>query len=122
MRTGKLLAFQRLSLCSKTSTDVFPLTFLSTPNSIAYLSIVPSPVFYYGDLYRRAMIHSMKRKVAAVHTLKQARAYILQVGICGIFSDAAPGAGWRTRQGNRVPPVRISWPWAGTSATYRSNG
>ena len=24
MGTGKLLAFQRLSLCSKTSTDVFP--------------------------------------------------------------------------------------------------
>jgi hypothetical protein len=37
------------------------------------------------------MIHSMKRKVAAVRTLKQARTYILQVGICGIFSDAGVG-------------------------------
>jgi hypothetical protein len=33
----------------------------------------------------------MKRKVAAVRTLKQARTYILQVGICGIFSDAGVG-------------------------------
>ena len=30
----------------------------------------------------------MKRRAAFVRTLKQARAYILQVGICGIFSDA----------------------------------
>ena len=37
------------------------------------------------------MIQSMKRKVAAVRTLKQARTYILQVGICGIFSDAGVG-------------------------------
>jgi hypothetical protein len=37
------------------------------------------------------MIHSMKRKVAAVRTLKQARTYILQVGLCGIFSDAGVG-------------------------------
>jgi hypothetical protein len=29
----------------------------------------------------------MKRKVAVVRSLKQARAYILRVGICGIFSD-----------------------------------
>jgi hypothetical protein len=33
----------------------------------------------------------MKRKVAAVRTLNQARAYILRVGICGIFSDAGVG-------------------------------
>jgi hypothetical protein len=33
----------------------------------------------------------MKRKVVPVRTLKQARAYILQVGICGIFSDAGVG-------------------------------
>ena len=33
----------------------------------------------------------MKRKLAAVRTLKQARAYVLQVGICGIFSDAGVG-------------------------------
>ena len=33
----------------------------------------------------------MKRRVAAVRTLKQARAYILKVGICGIFSDAGIG-------------------------------
>jgi hypothetical protein len=33
----------------------------------------------------------MKRKVAAVRTLKQARTYILQVGMCGIFSDAGVG-------------------------------
>jgi hypothetical protein len=33
----------------------------------------------------------MKGKVAAVRTLKQARSYILQVGICGIFSDAGVG-------------------------------
>ena len=33
----------------------------------------------------------MKRKVGAVRTLKQARAYILQVGLCGIFSDAGVG-------------------------------
>jgi hypothetical protein len=33
----------------------------------------------------------MKRKGALVRTLKQARAYILQVGICGIFSDAGVG-------------------------------
>jgi hypothetical protein len=33
----------------------------------------------------------MKRKGALVRTLKQARAYILQVGICGIFSDAGIG-------------------------------
>jgi hypothetical protein len=33
----------------------------------------------------------MKRRVAAVRTLKQARAYILKVGICGIFSDAGVG-------------------------------
>jgi len=32
-----------------------------------------------------------KRKVAPVRTLKQARAYVLQVGICGIFSDAGVG-------------------------------
>jgi hypothetical protein len=33
----------------------------------------------------------MKRKVVAVRNLEQARAYILQVGICGIFSDAKLG-------------------------------
>ena len=33
----------------------------------------------------------MKRKVAVVRNLKQARIYILQVGICGIFSDAGVG-------------------------------
>jgi hypothetical protein len=33
----------------------------------------------------------MKRKVAGVRTLKRARAYILKVGICGIFSDAGVG-------------------------------
>ena len=33
----------------------------------------------------------MKRQVAVVRTLKQARAYILQVGICGIFSDRGVG-------------------------------
>jgi hypothetical protein len=33
----------------------------------------------------------MKRKVAVVRTLKQARAYILRVGMCGIFSDAGVG-------------------------------
>jgi hypothetical protein len=33
----------------------------------------------------------MKRRVADVRTLKQARAYILKVGICGIFSDAGIG-------------------------------
>ena len=33
----------------------------------------------------------MKREVAVVRTLKQARAYILQVGICGIFSDGGVG-------------------------------
>src|ERR1700722_5479058 len=33
----------------------------------------------------------MKRKVGAGRTLKQARAYILQVGLCGIFSDAGVG-------------------------------
>jgi hypothetical protein len=33
----------------------------------------------------------MKRKVVVVRTLKQARAYILQVGMCGIFSDAGIG-------------------------------
>src|SRR5271157_2515643 len=37
------------------------------------------------------MMLSMKRKVAVVRTLKQARAYILQVGICGFFSDAGVG-------------------------------
>jgi hypothetical protein len=37
------------------------------------------------------MILSKKRKVAVVRTLEQARAYILQVGICGIFSDAGVG-------------------------------
>jgi hypothetical protein len=37
------------------------------------------------------MMLSMKRKVVVVGTLKQARAYILQVGICGIFSDAGVG-------------------------------
>jgi len=37
------------------------------------------------------MMLSMKSKVAIVRTLKQARAYILQVGICGIFSDAGVG-------------------------------
>jgi len=37
------------------------------------------------------MMLSTKRKVAVVRTLKQARAYILQVGICGIFSDAGVG-------------------------------
>jgi hypothetical protein len=29
----------------------------------------------------------MKRKVARVRTLEQARAFVLQVGLCGIFSD-----------------------------------
>jgi hypothetical protein len=33
----------------------------------------------------------MKRKGAPVRTLQQARAYILQVGVCGIFSDAGTG-------------------------------
>jgi hypothetical protein len=33
----------------------------------------------------------MKRKVAVVRSLKQARAYILRVGICGIFSDGKVG-------------------------------
>jgi hypothetical protein len=33
----------------------------------------------------------MKRKVDAIRTLKQARNYILQVGVCGIFSDAGAG-------------------------------
>ena len=33
----------------------------------------------------------MKRKAAAVRTLNQARAYVLQVGICGIFSDSGIG-------------------------------
>ena len=33
----------------------------------------------------------MKRKVSVIRTLKQARAYVLQVGICGIFSDAGVG-------------------------------
>lgn len=37
------------------------------------------------------MVSSKKRKVAVVRTLKQARTYILQVGICGIFSDAGVG-------------------------------
>jgi hypothetical protein len=37
------------------------------------------------------MMLSMKRKVAVVRTLKEARTYILQVGICGIFSDAGVG-------------------------------
>jgi len=37
------------------------------------------------------MMLSMKRKVAIVRTLKQARAYILQIGICGIFSDLGVG-------------------------------
>jgi hypothetical protein len=32
-----------------------------------------------------------KRKVAIVRTLKQARAYILEVRVCGIFSDAGIG-------------------------------
>ena len=42
-------------------------------------------------LHRSAMMLSMKRKVAVVRTLKQARTYVLQVGICGIFSDAGVG-------------------------------
>lgn len=33
----------------------------------------------------------MKRRVSTVRTLKQARAYVLQVRICGIFSDAGVG-------------------------------
>jgi hypothetical protein len=33
----------------------------------------------------------MKRKVGVVCTLKQARTYVLQVWICGIFSDARVG-------------------------------
>jgi hypothetical protein len=33
----------------------------------------------------------MKSKVNVVRTLKQARTYILEVGICGIFSDAGVG-------------------------------
>jgi hypothetical protein len=33
----------------------------------------------------------MKRKDGVVCTLKQARIYVLQVGICGIFSDARVG-------------------------------
>jgi hypothetical protein len=33
----------------------------------------------------------MKRKVDAIRTLKQARSYVLQVGVCGIFSDAGVG-------------------------------
>ncbi len=44
-----------------------------------------------AGLQRPAMMLSMKRKVAIVRTLKQARAYILEVGICGIFSDAGIG-------------------------------
>jgi hypothetical protein len=37
------------------------------------------------------MIPSMKSKVDVVRTLKQARTYVLKVGICGIFSDAGVG-------------------------------
>src|SRR6202047_2176841 len=33
----------------------------------------------------------MKRNVGVVCTLKQARTYVLQVGVCGIFSDAGVG-------------------------------
>jgi hypothetical protein len=33
----------------------------------------------------------MKRKVTRVRNLKQARSYVLQVGVCGIFSDAGVG-------------------------------
>jgi hypothetical protein len=44
-----------------------------------------------ASLHRSAMMLSMKRKVAIVRTLKQARVYILQVGVCGIFSDAGVG-------------------------------
>jgi hypothetical protein len=44
-----------------------------------------------ADLHRAVMVLWMKRKVAFVRTLKQARAYILRVGICGIFSDAGLG-------------------------------
>jgi hypothetical protein len=33
----------------------------------------------------------MKRKIAVVRNVKQARAYILRVGICGIFSDGKVG-------------------------------
>jgi hypothetical protein len=33
----------------------------------------------------------MKRRVTTVRTLKQARAYVLQVRICGIFSDGGVG-------------------------------
>jgi hypothetical protein len=33
----------------------------------------------------------MKRRVAIVRTLKQARAYVLEVGLCGIFSDGGTG-------------------------------
>jgi hypothetical protein len=44
-----------------------------------------------AELHRSIMMHSVKRKAAVVRTLKQARAYILEVGICGIFSDAGVG-------------------------------
>jgi hypothetical protein len=33
----------------------------------------------------------MKRKLSRVRTLKEARVFILQIGICGIFSDAGIG-------------------------------
>jgi hypothetical protein len=43
------------------------------------------------SLAQRRNVPRMKRKLDVVLTLKQARTYILQVGICGIFSDERVG-------------------------------
>jgi hypothetical protein len=50
--------------------------------------VFPHFVKSIGDLLASL---KMKRKAAVVRTLKQARTYVLQVGICGIFSDAGFG-------------------------------
>jgi hypothetical protein len=56
-----------------------------------FLCTMLPDVWPHKTFHRSAMMLSMKRKVAVVRTLKQARAYILKVGICGIFSDAGIG-------------------------------
>jgi hypothetical protein len=56
-----------------------------------FLCTMLPDVWPHKTFHRSAMMLSMKGKVAVVRTLKQARAYILKVGICGIFSDAGIG-------------------------------
>jgi hypothetical protein len=61
------------------------------PTREAIISSLLAIGYWYWLFAKRYSRSDMRRKLGVVRTLKQARAYILQVGICGIFSDAGVG-------------------------------